>query len=154
MEAEDGAGDFLTRLEQSQRLMAIVVNPLLLTMIATVHRYRGSLPGTRVTLYKEVCEVFLGKRQEARGVKQELRIEQRLLVLQDLAYQMMIDGTREIECIRAQEIIREVLQRVRGDWSPQRFLQQIEQGSGLLLERANGVYTFVHLTFQEYLGVV
>src|SRR5260370_27485903 len=154
MKAEDGAKDLLYRLLQSQRLVALVVNPLLLTMVATVHRYRGSLPGTRVMLYKEVCEVFLGKRQEARGVKQELRIEQRLLVLQDLAYQMMIDGTREIECIRAQEIIREVLQRVSGDWSPQRFLKQIEQVSSLLLERENGVYTFAHLTFQEYLAVV
>ena len=46
-------------------------------MIATVHRYRASLPGKRVALYAEICEVFLGKRQEARGIAQELSAAQK-----------------------------------------------------------------------------
>ncbi|MEU7661934.1 hypothetical protein AB0B60_26120, partial [Streptomyces lincolnensis] len=31
-------------------------NPLLLTMIANVHRYRGQLPGSRAELYAEMCD--------------------------------------------------------------------------------------------------
>src|SRR5262249_8036035 len=31
------------------------------------------------------------------------------------------------------------------------FLQSIENSSGLLLEREQGIYSFAHLTFQEYL---
>jgi len=60
-------------------LLDMAVNPLLLTMIATVHLYYGTLPGARVTLYKAVCDVFLNRRSH---LAQELRAEQRQLVLQ------------------------------------------------------------------------
>lgn len=154
MKAEEGAEDLLGRLQKTPMLMDLVVNPLLLTMIATVHKYRGSLPGTRIMLYREICEVFLGKRQEARGVRQELRVDQRQLALQVLAYQMMLDGVREVTSERAHEIIQEVLQRISIEMTPEAFLQSIEQVSGLVLERENGVLTFAHLTFQEYLTVI
>ncbi len=36
--------------------------------------------------------------------------------------------------------------------SPDDFLRLVENASGLLLERENGVYSFAHLTFQEYLA--
>ena len=39
----------------------MAVNPLLLTMIATVHRRGNVLPGKRVELYKEICQVLNGK---------------------------------------------------------------------------------------------
>ena len=58
MEARDGSEDLLERLNQVPVLLEMAVNPLLLTMIATVHRYRSSLPGRRVELYSEICEVF------------------------------------------------------------------------------------------------
>ena len=66
--ADKGAGDLMRRIRDSEVLTELAVNPLLLTMIATVHRYRSELPGRRVELYREICEVFLGKRQDVRGV--------------------------------------------------------------------------------------
>jgi predicted NACHT family NTPase len=86
LKAQEGADDLLRRLRANAAIFALASNPLLLTMTATVHRYRGSLPGTRVTLYREICEVLLGKRREVQGIKQDLRVEQRQLVLQELAY--------------------------------------------------------------------
>ena len=35
--------------------------------------------------------------------------------------------------------------------TPEAFLRLVENASGLLLERENGVFSFAHLTFQEYL---
>jgi predicted NACHT family NTPase len=69
MEADRGANDLLTRLRSSSTLQDLAVNPLLLTLIATVHRYRSELPGRRVELFAEICDVFLGKRQLARGLE-------------------------------------------------------------------------------------
>src|SRR5262249_53204837 len=76
---------------------------------------------------------------------------QRQLVLQPLAYQMMVQGVREISTVDAEKIITPALQQVSTDLTPGIFLQSIENSSGLLLEREQGIYGFAHLTFQEYL---
>jgi predicted NACHT family NTPase len=154
LKAKEGAEDLLRRLRNTPVLFALAVNPLLLTMIATAHRYRGSLPGTRVALYAEICEVFLGKRQEARGLIVELSPTQKVQVLQPLAYQMMREGIKEIAHTKAQEIIAESLKLVNQQIPPAIFLQLVENASGLLLEREQGIYSFAHLTFQEYLAAM
>lgn len=41
----------MRRLNDSDVLTELAVNPLLLTMIATVHKFRSRLPGRRVELY-------------------------------------------------------------------------------------------------------
>src|SRR5207302_10868704 len=76
MKAEEGAEDLLKRLHSTSALFALSVNPLLLTMIATVHLYYGTLPGARITLYKAICEVFLSRRAEVPNSPQVLRADQ------------------------------------------------------------------------------
>ncbi|MCP5095429.1 MAG: NACHT domain-containing protein [Chloroflexi bacterium] len=158
MDAKRGAEDLLWRLRQVPVLLDMAVNPLLLTMIATVHRYRSSLPGRRVELYAEICEVFLGKRQAARGITFDLTPAQKQRVLQALAYYMMHHQQREIEISEAAFVIERPLQRVIGAQhgadvnTGEAFLKMIENSSGLLVEREVGVYSFAHLTFQEYLA--
>ncbi|MFI5590457.1 NACHT domain-containing protein [Amycolatopsis sp. NPDC051758] len=152
--ARQGADDLLARLKRKPALRELTTNPLLLTMVANVHEYRGALPGSRVELYREVCEVFLGKRHKARGVDSGLDGPKRQIVLQELAYQMMNEHTRDISLATAEDIIGDVVSRVSADPSVSRFLQQIEDASGLVIERESGVYSFCHQTFQEYLAAV
>ena len=154
MRARAGAKELLQRLRNIPAIYALAVNPLLLTMIATVHRYRGRLPGQRVALYAEICEVFLGKRQEARGQQLELSSAQMQLVLQPLAYHLMCEGKREISLAEANSVIEETLKTVSHTMDTITFLKQVENISGLLLEREHDIYSFAHLTFQEYLAAV
>ena len=153
-DAKKGADDLLSRLWGTPALTDLAVNPLLATMIATVHRYRSSLPGRRVELYAEICEVFLGKRQQAKGLQLDLTPAQRQTVLEPLAFQMMLSRRREIKTVDASEAIGPVLERVGAANSPSDFLADTHNNSGLLIERENGVYAFAHLTFQEYLAAV
>lgn len=155
MRAREGAKDLLQRLHQTPALLALAVNPLLLTMIATVHRYSGSLPGKRVRLYREICEVFLGKRREViTGVAQELSPAQKQQVLQPLAYHLMKEGRQEITLEEACPIIAPYLARVNMSMQPDMFLQMVQETSGLFVERNPGSYNFAHKTFQEYLTAV
>lgn len=154
MLSRQAAQDLLHRLHSNAALAELSVNPLLLSMIANIHRYRSTLPGRRVELYAEICEVFLGKHQEVRGIKLDLTPTQKQSVLQVLAYEMMCRQVREIALQDAVTIIQEPLVLVNWQGSGQTFLQMVEQSSGLLLERENGVYSFAHLTFQEYLAAV
>jgi energy-coupling factor transporter ATP-binding protein EcfA2 len=156
MRARADAKGLLQQLYSNPALLALTVNPLLLTMIAIVHRYRGSgkLPENRVSLYANIFQVFLGSRQEARGQQLELKPEQIQLVLEPLACYMMFKGLREITPAQARTVIEESLGLVNAQMSVTDFLKLVENVSGLLLERESGIYSFAHLTFQEYLAAM
>jgi hypothetical protein len=150
--AEIGAADLIRRLRENTNLFALAVNPLLLTMVAHVHNFRGALPGTRAELYREICQVFLGKRQEAKGLMLDTTADQREYVLRVLAFEMTCHKKRDIPKDQAVEIIQPALASVDPSIDPAEFIVAMESECGLLLERENALYCFAHLTFQEYLA--
>ena len=151
-DAQREAEDLLSRIHESRALPALAVNPLLLTLIASVHRFRSSLPRRRVELYAEICSVFLGTRRASYGIEDDLTPAQKQRVLQPLAYTMMEREIREIAVDEAAAIIWGPLQLVSPQSKPGTFLEVIENSSGLLIEKENSFYSFAHLTFQEFLA--
>lgn len=154
LKAAEEADELLVRLQSKPELLELAVNPLLLTMMATVHRYQSALPGKRVDLYAKVCEMFLGRREEAKDVAQELSPTQKQSILQPLAYHLMCQKKQAIAVTEAEPVIAAPLARVQPDLSPAAFLKLIENSSGLLLEGETGAYEFAHRAFQEYLAAV
>ncbi|MBV9927629.1 MAG: NACHT domain-containing protein [Acidobacteria bacterium] len=150
--AQKDADDLLQRLRKLPSLNELTVNPLLLTMIAMVHRYHGALPGSRVELYAEICEVLLGRWRQTRGLQDQLKAAQKLVVLRPLAAQMMRRKLRKINATDAESVIRVPLEEVGwGQATAGKFLFELQSSSGLLLERETRQWSFAHLTFQEYL---
>jgi hypothetical protein len=105
-----------------------------------------------VELYNEVCEVFLGKRQMARGIDLDLTPAQVKGVLQPLALAMMNGRVRELPFDEIGSIVKNHLPMVSPDMTTKEFVTMVENRSGLSVERENGVWGFAHLTFQEYLA--
>jgi predicted NACHT family NTPase len=95
-EEEEEAADLLQRLNGAPALYELTVNPLLLTMIANVHRYRGALPGSRVDLYGEICQVMLWRRQEAKKLPIALDGDKKEALLRGLAFAMMQRQVRDL----------------------------------------------------------
>ncbi len=149
--AKQRADDLMQRLPVRLALASLAINPLLVTMIATVHSYKGTLPGRRVDLYSDIFDVFLRRRIE---VWQNARSEpaQVLDILKVVAYFMMDEKVREISISDAEKVILPVLQATGTKLAPSEFLRNVDQQSGLLLEVGPGKYSFAHLTFQEYLA--
>ncbi|GHH60920.1 NACHT domain-containing protein [Lentzea cavernae] len=149
--AEGEANDLLERLHQNPSLYELSVNPLLLTMIANVHKFRGALPGSRVDLYSEICQVLLWRRQEAKRLRSELSGEQKMTLMSGLAFSMM---SREVRDVSRDEIaveFRSSLRRMAGGLDENAFLADMTS-CGLLLERERDTFAFAHLTFQEFLA--
>ncbi len=153
----------LKAIENNERVRDLAVNPLMLTVIALVQRYRAQLPERRAELYEEAIEVLLSHWDVAKGLSsaiviagRELDAGDRRSLLEPVALWMMEQHAREIE---ADELRRQLGQRfyeMVGDWraagkAVDAFLQSIRERSGLLIERGQDIYAFSHLTFQEYL---
>ncbi|ANS69623.1 putative signal transduction protein with Nacht domain [Streptomyces lincolnensis] len=151
--ADRNAEDLRSRLRARPALYDLAANPLLLTMIANVHRYRGQLPGSRAELYAEMCDVLLHRRYEARGLRDATGLSgpHKQYVMQHLALAMMKAKIRHWPAHEAADAIDLPLRRVPGDVAAEVFLEEVRK-SGLLVEREHGVYGFAHLTLQEYLA--
>ncbi|HEX3785599.1 MAG TPA: NACHT domain-containing protein [Pseudonocardiaceae bacterium] len=147
------ADDLLGRLNNAPALYELTVNPLLLTMIVNVHRYRGVLPGSRARLYHEICQVMLGLRQEAKKLTMDMDGDRKEVLLRGLAYAMMRAKTRDMSKADLLAELKPALRRMSRDLTAESFLADIAS-NGLLLERENGLYSFAHLTFQEYLAAM
>jgi NACHT domain len=148
--AADGAADLLDRLDKAPALYELTTNPLLLTMIANVHKYRGQLPGSRAELYGEICQVLLWRRQEAKRLPAGPG-PAREAVLRSLAYEMMHEHKRDVAKTEVLDRFGKALQRMAVMQTAEEFLADVAS-SGLLVERDPGLYCFAHQTLQEYLA--
>ena len=150
MLAEGGADELITLLQAHRALRDLTVNPLLLTMIATVHRYRGALPGSRAELYGEICQVILSRRIQVKNLPEILPWEAKRKILAALAYQMTKQHVTELSEATVLKLIESLLARLPQPVPGPDFLIDISN-NGLLVSSVANRYSFAHRTFQEYL---
>ncbi len=164
--AQSQTEQLMAAIKGNERVRELAINPLMLTVIALVHRDRVKLPDRRAELYAEAVDVLLGKWDEARGVEEIHILDDRpfdtgdrRLLLQAIALRMLEAGQKEIEAGELVKQVREAFARVVPNpraavRATERFINVIQERTGLLVEAGPGAYRFSHLTFQEYLAAV
>ncbi len=164
--AASQTAQLMAAIRGNPRIRELAINPLLLTVIALVHRDRAKLPDRRAELYGEAVEMLLGKWDEAKGLGDAAVLEgaafdtgDKRLMLQSLALHMHAQEQKEIPAEDLRNFLShrfaEILPDERaGRRAVERFQRVIEERTGLLVARGEGVYAFSHLTFQEYLAAV
>lgn len=144
-----------------ERIKSLASNPLMLTIIALVHRIEAELPHERVKLYDKCVTTLTETWDKVRGIK---TISRRRL-LEKLAYWMHSQPgdngyTREVREGTLRFQLARILQldpknRMDDDeiqTEVENFIALAKTRSGLLVERGEDIYSFSHLTFQEYLA--
>jgi hypothetical protein len=149
--ASESAARLLALLRADPALHDLTVNPLLLTMIATVHHYRGALLGSRADLYGEICQVMPSRRVQAKDLPELLPWSAKHKLLTALAYRMMINRVSELGFSAVLSILDPLLCQLPQLVTGQAFLDDVCR-NGLLVEAAPARYAFTHVTFQEYLS--
>jgi formylglycine-generating enzyme required for sulfatase activity len=141
-------------------------NPLLLTILALIKRQGVTLPHRRVELYELYLRTLISAWSQARAldrrpVGQELDYLETARVLAPLA--LWLRETNPGAGLARQDEVQgwladyyqgdewglragEARQRARG------FMAAVRRYSNLLVERGEGAYGFIHLTFEEYLA--
>ncbi|WP_326824614.1 NACHT domain-containing protein [Streptosporangium sp. NBC_01756] len=149
-------GALLARFESSPHLQMLASAPLLAAMLCALNLDRGKqLPRSRMGLYAAALELLLERRDAERGIAAEVALEpeQKVRVLQDLAWQLAVWGRSELSKATALKRVEEKIRTMpRVDATAEAVLDHLLQRSGVIREPAPGRVDFVHRTVQEYLA--
>ena len=145
------------KLPENKHILELVTTPLLLSLVCKIFSAKHQFYSKRHKLYEQGIEILLSKWDESRRIKrerlyQDLNVEEKVKLLSYIAArkfeqeQYVLFDKSEI-----QEYISEYLEISEED--SQAALESIIAQHGLLVERAQHIYSFSHLTFQEYFAV-
>ena len=151
------AQKFLSQLfrEENKPIRELAITPILLSLTCAVFQQTGKFYSKRSKLYEEGLELLLEKWDKSREVERDkiyrdLSVERKLELLSYVAVKKF---EQNILFLFEQEELEVYIGIFLGIESHEsrRVLKEIESQHGLLIERAYKVWSFSHLTFQEFL---
>lgn len=168
-DAERKMADLLN-VRQRHDLLPLAQNPLLLTLMTTLHTNRGRMPDDRVDLYNESVELLLLRWNRQIGADKALLDELNVsgLKLSDLrealeelafkVHQQSVgrEGTADIAEYQLVNAFRPLLNNSKD--KADMVVEYIEKRAGLLIgqgskdDKEERQFTFPHRTFQEFLA--
>ncbi len=163
-DAEQEALGILQAIETKPGVKRFAANPLLLTILALIHRNGTKLPERRVELYQLAAKTLIEDWQFGRNIpygaqQRQLALmeEEVTALLAPLAFRMHEEKPSGlVEQEQVEDWLTPKMAEFQGvDESAalelvRQFLRKVRETTGLFVERAPRVYGFMHLTFEEY----
>ncbi len=137
----------------------LVHTPLLLTLICLLYQRAGRFPTNRATLYEKALRVLLEEWAGEKNIPQEqiykgLDTKRKELMLAKIAH----DALQHNRLFLPKRDIASQIEDILKDMLPdEKFidgsavLKSIEVQHGVMVERVDSIYSFSHLTIQEFL---
>jgi len=157
------ADRFIQKLKENEPIQELATNPLLLTLLCLVFGENADFPANRSELYKEGLDVLLKKWDAKRNIERDqvyknLSLQRKEDLLSQIALTTFEQKDYFFKQKTVEAYISDFIRNLRNaDPDPEvlrldseAVLKSIEAQHGLLVERAKGIYSFSHLTFQEY----
>ncbi|PZO51652.1 MAG: histidine kinase, partial [Phormidesmis priestleyi] len=163
LEGNRQSEQILRDIRQNEGVKRLTTNPLLLTILALIHRNGEQLPERRVKLYELAVQTLTADWQLSKKLPnmQKVLLPEGEVVelLAPLAYWMHEE--KPSGQVTHAEVIQQLAPRLadlRGEEAEsseivravEEFLRRVRETTGLFVERSPDVYGFMHLTFEEY----
>jgi predicted NACHT family NTPase len=145
--------------EEHKSAKELTQTPLLLTLVCLLYQRSRKFPTNRATLYERALRVLLEEWAAEKGIPHEdiyrgLDTKRKEMMLSEIAHHAF-----QTDCLflPKREITDQIEQLLKEILPDEKFidgtavLKSIEIQHGVLVERAEGIYSFSHLTLQEYL---
>ena len=159
----DFAEDFMAQLEANPTIKELATNPLLLTLLCLEFEDSGDFPADRAELYQRAVATLLRKWDNKRRIRrqqvyQQLSVPRKEDLLGQIAFRTF---DRKEYFFKQRQVERHIADYICNlpdaptdtealHVDSEAVLKSMEAQHGLLVERARGIYSFSHLTFQEY----
>ncbi|WP_233258384.1 NACHT domain-containing NTPase [[Phormidium] sp. ETS-05] len=158
------AAQFMEKLDlpENSPMRELAGTPILLTLMVSVFFTKADFPKKRSKLYEAGLDILLSRWDEARGIQRHsaydnLSLPHKIKLLSAIAAETFPLGNYFFEQSEIEAIVSDQLAIWGGNVEPETshqesaaVLKAIELQHGLLVERAKGIYSFSHLSFQEY----
>ena len=157
------AQKFMEKLAKNEPIQELASNPLLLTLLCLVFGKLPNFPHNRAELYEEGVDILLKNWDGERDIERDqlyknLSAKRKEDLLSLIALETFKQGNYFFKKKVAETYIAQFIENLpdaKSDPEALRLdsedvLRSIEANHGLLVTRAKGIYSFSHLTFQEY----
>jgi len=155
--------NFIKKLKHNRPIREIATNPLLLTLLCLVFEESADFPNNCSELYQEGIDILLKKWDAQRHVERDqvykkLSVQHKDNLLSQIARITFERGEYFFRKEEVEQYIADYISNLPNvNLEPETLkldsaavLKSLEFQHGLLIERAQGIYSFSHLTFQEY----
>lgn len=150
------AEQFIQVLRKTPRLSQIATSPLILSLMCLVFFTRQDLPRQRVRLYEECVDILLNEwdRKDKQLSFGHVAPSYRRELLEVIALYLFDNAASELSRQDLERVIDTYRTKnaIRAD--REEIVRVLEERSGLIAEKAIGLYSFTHLTFQEFFVAV
>ncbi|MDP2895590.1 MAG: HEAT repeat domain-containing protein [bacterium] len=160
---EQAGKDLHEAIIRNPGVRSLARNPLMLTILSLIHRQGKKMPSRRVELYAQCTKTLIESWSQARdisGIPAGEALDERdiLDVLCPVAFRMHCDYPSGV--IPAKELRKVMIKAMMdgggtdekiAEREAESLLEVMKRQSGLIAERGQNAYGFLHLTFQEYL---
>jgi predicted NACHT family NTPase len=155
-------------LSDRDRIQVLAKNPLLLTIIALIHRYQAYLPRDRHELYDRAVDTLLTNWDANKDLVnytwpfEYLKQNSVRRMMEQLAYWIHSYGSTGDQdggtLINRNDLVRQLskfiaqkakIERYEAEDEAEKFLEYIRDRTGLLNEQGQDCYAFVHKTFKS-----
>jgi predicted NACHT family NTPase len=157
------AEGFITRLNSHKQIEDIVATPILLSLACKVFNDDETFYSKPGKLYQKGLELLLSEWNEASRIKQSIYKDFDVPKKRDLLGEVALEKFKQSQFVlfkqdELEALIADYLRDrksfipsdVIGNRSAKDVLLDIAEQHGLLIERASKIWSFSHLTFQEY----
>jgi hypothetical protein len=145
--------------DNNRGLRELARTPLLLTLLCLAFSQTLTFPRRRAEIYKEAIDALLKKWDASRRIKRDELYRQISLahkenLLSSIASATFGNGQYFIPLTVLESLVQKFIQNVPphdlNASDSYDIIKAIEAQHGILVERARDIYSFSHLTFQEY----
>jgi len=152
----DTSHKFLKQLQENESVKELAANPLLLTILCFTFEDTYGFTKNRYGLYTDAVDSLLRRWDASRRIDRNphLKIsrQRKIAMFSEIAYQGLNQNPPKISWQKweLEESISEFVENISFEVDTQDILREIEANYGLLTQQARNIYSFSHLTFQEY----